>query len=111
MTYALAWPLQKAVYERLAADPAVAAATGGRIHDGAPQERTPGAEEGIYLILGDDQASDWSSAERAGAGHLVGVSVVAPPGAALAKPRRWRGRSATRCWVRRWRSSAGGRCW
>jgi len=78
MTYALAWPLQKAVYERLAADPAVAAATGGRIHDGAPQERTPGAEEGIYLMLGDDQASDWSSAERAGAGHLVGVSVVAP---------------------------------
>ena len=78
MTYALAWPLQKAVFERLSADPAVSAAVGGRIHDGAPQQKAAGADEGLYLILGDDQAVDWSSAERAGAGHLVGISVIAP---------------------------------
>ncbi len=46
--------LQKAVYARLAADEAVAALTGGRIHD-----NVPGDADMPYLTLGDNDTRDW----------------------------------------------------
>jgi hypothetical protein len=78
MTYALGWPLQKAVYAALMAAPAVGGALGGRIHDGAPQEAEPGAGDAVYIVLGDDSAIDFSAADMAGAGHLITIGIVAP---------------------------------
>lgn len=46
--------LQKAIYARLAADEALAALVGGRIHDNAP------GDVGLpYLTLGDNDTRDW----------------------------------------------------
>ncbi len=76
MTYALAWPLQAALYARLAADPALAAIVGGRIYDAAPPET--GEARDIYLTLGDETARDWSTADCAGATHDIRIAVTAP---------------------------------
>jgi hypothetical protein len=77
VTYALSWPLQKAVYERLSADPAVAAIAPGRIFDAPPPLAGPAEEEPLHAIIGDESVRDWSSAERGGAAHVLGVSVFA----------------------------------
>ena len=75
MTYALAWPLQQAVFARLRADPAVTALLGDAIHDAAPQE--PGLA-GLHATLGDEKATDWSTATDRGAEHVIRVTVHAP---------------------------------
>ena len=77
MTYALAWPLQKAIYELLSATPTLVSMVGDRIHDGAPQERVPGVENGLSVVIGDDAAQDWSSSDGNGAQHLIGVAIIA----------------------------------
>jgi Protein of unknown function (DUF3168) len=58
-----AWPLQKAVYDALAAAPAVQALLGdpARIYDSVP----PGAAF-PYLAIGEATAADWSAKSFAG---------------------------------------------
>lgn len=75
MTYALAWPLQRALFALLSGDPAVTAETGGRIHDAAP-DRSEGPA-GLHVLIGEERAADWSTATDAGAEHRVTISVVA----------------------------------
>ena len=75
MTYALAWPLQRAVYHRLATDLAVSALVGDRIHDAPPPEAGPAA--GPYLTIGDETAKDWSTQTDRGAEHAIAITVHA----------------------------------
>ncbi|MEM7176573.1 MAG: DUF3168 domain-containing protein [Pseudomonadota bacterium] len=77
MTYALAWPLQEAVYQLLSGDAALGALVGG-IYDAAPQQVSDAADEGLYVTLGDEVAEDWRTASDAGALHTVTVSIHAP---------------------------------
>jgi len=75
MTYALAWPLQQAVFARLAADPAVSALLADRIYDAAPQVA---GLSGVYATLGDEEVEDWSTATDHGAEHRIAITVHAP---------------------------------
>ena len=77
MTYALAWPLQEALYTLFTTDPGCVAAFGGRVHDGPPP-LTDAEAEGAYLVLGDEEARDWSTKTDDGAEHLVRVDVYVP---------------------------------
>lgn len=77
MTYAMAWPLQQAVFARLAADPALTALVGGRIHDAGPQLEAGAAAEGVWLTLGDERVRDWSTATGRGAEHELRIAVTA----------------------------------
>jgi len=86
MTYALAWPLQEALYARLAAAPAVTALLGDRIYDAVPQAEGVIAPEGLYATLGDETVADWSTKSDRGAVHRIRIAVHAPsPGFADAK--------------------------
>ncbi len=78
MTYALAWPLQEAIYAALNADPGVVAVLGDRIYDAPPPFSGPAEAEAPYVTLGDERAEDWSTATDAGAVHTVTLSVHAP---------------------------------
>lgn len=75
MTYALAWPLQEAVFGLLSGDAGLAALVSG-IYDAAPQQMAEA--DGLYVTLGDELAEDWSTATDAGALHTVLISVHAP---------------------------------
>lgn len=77
MTYALAWPLQEAVYALLSGNSDLDALVGG-IYDAAPQQVSDAAEDGLYVTLGDEVAEDWRTASDAGALHTMLVSVHAP---------------------------------
>lgn len=77
MTYALAWPLQEAVYQALAGDPAVASFVAGRIYDAPPPTSELGPETSPYITLGDELVDDWSTADGHGARHTFAVSVHA----------------------------------
>lgn len=72
MSYGSAAALQSAVYQRLAADPAVAAIVGGAIYDAVPA----GALPPLYLSLGPEEARDRSDRTGRGADHDFTVSVV-----------------------------------
>lgn len=78
MTYALSWPLQAALYEAIRGDAACVAAFGERVYDAAPPWDGDAAAEGLYLTLGDERVSDWSTASDSGARHLVTLTVHAP---------------------------------
>ncbi|MFK7945443.1 MAG: DUF3168 domain-containing protein [Paracoccaceae bacterium] len=77
MTYALAWPLQEALYSLFTTDAACVVAFDGRVHDGPPP-LTNAEAEGAYLVLGDEEARDWSTKTDDGAVHLVRVDVHVP---------------------------------
>ncbi|MEM0923460.1 MAG: DUF3168 domain-containing protein [Pseudomonadota bacterium] len=77
MTYALAWPLQEAVFEVLDGDQKLAALVSG-IYDAAPQQVSDAAEDGLYVTIGDELAEDWATSSDAGAVHTVLISVHAP---------------------------------
>ncbi|MEM7237549.1 MAG: DUF3168 domain-containing protein [Pseudomonadota bacterium] len=77
MTYALAWPLQEAVFGLLSGDAALGQLVGG-IYDAAPQQVSDAAEDGLYVTIGDEVAEDWRTASDAGALHTVLISVHAP---------------------------------
>ena len=78
MTYALAWPLQEALFASLAADATCQQYFDDRIYD-APLPFGQDAEaEGLYLTLGDEEARDWATATDQGAVHLVRIEVHAP---------------------------------
>ncbi len=72
MTYAIAPALQKAVFERLSADPGVTALVGGAIYDAIP----PGLVGGTYVSLGPEEVRDASDDTGYGAWHVFTVSVV-----------------------------------
>lgn len=76
MTYALAWPLQEAVYQRLSGDAGLAALVAG-IYDAAPHQVSE-AGDGLYVTLGDEEVADWATASDRGAVHTLAISVHAP---------------------------------
>lgn len=75
MTFALSWPLQKAVYASLRADPEIAALVGDRVFDEPPQ-RDPGCDQGPLILIGDDAAEAWGAGADEGAAHVLDVAVV-----------------------------------
>ncbi|MEM6971926.1 MAG: DUF3168 domain-containing protein [Pseudomonadota bacterium] len=77
MTYALALPLQQAVFQHLSADPGVTALAAGRVFDAPPQLSGDAEAEAAYAVIGDESVQDWSSADTAGAAHTLGISVFA----------------------------------
>ena len=72
MTYALAAPLQAAVFGRLAAHAPLAALVGTAIHDALP----PGPLPSLYVALGPEAARDRSDQSGRGAEHDLVLSVV-----------------------------------
>lgn len=78
MTYALAWPLQRALFQRLSDDAALSALVGPRIYDAPPPFEGGAAPEGLYVTLGDEEVADWGAADTPGATHTVTLSVHAP---------------------------------
>lgn len=75
MTMALSAPLQRALFERLAAAPALSDLS-GRIFDDAPHRNTdPGADP--YVTLGDETVSPWNTASERGAAHDAVIRVYA----------------------------------
>ena len=73
MTYALARPLQAAIYRRLAEDPALAALVGSHVYDQLP----PGVLPPLYVALGAEVTRDRSDQTGQGTEHDLAVSVVA----------------------------------
>jgi hypothetical protein len=72
MTYALAAPLQAAIFARLSQDATLNALIGGAIYDAVP----PGTPAGTFVLLGAEEASDRSDVSGYGAEHQVKISVV-----------------------------------
>ncbi|MEM8596480.1 MAG: DUF3168 domain-containing protein, partial [Pseudomonadota bacterium] len=77
MTYALAWPLQEAVYTVLTAAPEVTALAGTHLYDAAPPVGGAAEDLPLYAVIGDETVQDWSTADGCGAEHLFTVSVYA----------------------------------
>ncbi|WP_293575241.1 DUF3168 domain-containing protein [Phaeobacter sp.] len=71
MTYALSLPLQEAVYQHLATDPALAAQLGDAIYDALPAGSLPQT----YVTLGPEQAQDRSDRSGGGARHLIDLTI------------------------------------
>lgn len=78
MTYALAWPLQEALFAKLCENPLCVEHFNGQIFDAPLPFSADAAPEGLYLILGDEEAQDWSTASDNGAVHLVSLNIHAP---------------------------------
>ena len=78
MTYALSWPLQRAIFDALAADPNVTALVGDRIYDAPPPFEADAAPDAPWLTLGDERVDDWSTKDSTGAVHVLSVAVHAP---------------------------------
>ncbi len=72
MTYALAAPLQAAVFQALGADPVLAGIVGTAIYDALP----PGTPPALYVTLGSESVRDRSDQTGAGAEHELTVSVI-----------------------------------
>lgn len=73
MSYAMAAPLQAAIYAHLRADAGVSAALGEHLYDALP----PGEPPLLYAVLGGEDARDASDKTGAGAWHRLTISVVA----------------------------------
>lgn len=72
MSYAMAAPLQAAIYQRLTGDPALAALVGTAIYDVVPDGPVPD----LYVTLGEEDVRDRSDQTGAGALHDFTVRVV-----------------------------------
>ncbi|SFR04755.1 DUF3168 domain-containing protein [Poseidonocella sedimentorum] len=72
MSYGVSAALQAAVFQHLAADADISAATGGAIYDAMP----PGAVPDTYVTLGPEEVQDRSDISARGAEHRFTVSVV-----------------------------------
>lgn len=82
MTYALAAPLQAAIFTRLSGDPALAAIVGNAIYDAVP----PGPVPPLYVVLGEESVQDRSDKDAGGAWHDFTISVISDqPGFQTAK--------------------------
>lgn len=64
------WALQQAVYAALLADSGVAALAGARIYDDVPGDAAM-----PYVVIGEDQESDWSTATETGSQHMLSIHV------------------------------------
>ncbi len=73
MTYAMAAGLQSAIYQRLAADAALAALVGDAVFDGAPVGNVPP----LYISLGAEEVRERDDKTGRGAIHLFTLSVIA----------------------------------
>lgn len=73
MTYALALPLQAAVFQRLAAFPALTALVGTHVYDQIP----PGPMPPLFVALGPETSRDRSDKTGRGGEHDLAVAVVA----------------------------------
>jgi len=71
MTYALALPLQQAIYQHLSTDAALAAQVGTAIYDALPA----GALPQTYVTLGQEDVQDRSDRSGAGARHMVEIAI------------------------------------
>ena len=76
MTMALSAPLQRGLYEQIAAAPELAQLV-GRIFDDAPHAAHE-AGEGAYVTLGDETVTPRNTATEQGAAHVVTIRVYAP---------------------------------
>ncbi|GHG87296.1 DUF3168 domain-containing protein [Pseudodonghicola xiamenensis] len=72
MSYALAGPLQAAIYQVLVADSALDTLVAGAIYDGLPAGPIPET----YVSLGAEEVRDSSDKSGAGALHRFTVSVI-----------------------------------
>lgn len=72
MTYALAAPLQTAVYQTLTGAAQVASLVGTHIYDALPTGRLPD----LYLTLGAESVVDRSDFGICGAEHRLTISVI-----------------------------------
>lgn len=72
MSYGSAAALQAAVFAALTGDAAVAALSGGAIHDALP----PGPVPPLYVALGPERVREAADKTGAGAVHLFPVTVV-----------------------------------
>lgn len=70
----LSWPLQQALFERLAGDDAVFALCGGRVTD----EPLRGPLPGPAVVIGEETVSPWDTATDRGAEHVVAVALMGP---------------------------------
>ena len=77
MTYALSWPLQEALFSLIKDDPACIQFFGSRIYDFAQPFGQDAEADGPYLIIGDEEARDWSTGTDDGAVHTVRLDVWA----------------------------------
>jgi hypothetical protein len=75
MTYALAWDLQRALFDALRTDPAVAALTGARVWD--EPAGAPSADGAPWLTIGDETVEPWSTATDDGAAHVLTIVAAA----------------------------------
>jgi len=76
MTYAVSSALQAAVYQRLQTDTDLLGLVGPSVYDVLPQGPLPA----LYVVLGQEDARDLSSATHHGAVHRFTVTVVADTG-------------------------------
>ncbi|MFS4580030.1 DUF3168 domain-containing protein [Phaeobacter sp. C3_T13_0] len=71
MTYALALPLQEALFQHLSSDPALSNALNGAIYDALPAGTLPQT----YVTLGPEDVRDRSDRSGSGARHRVEITV------------------------------------
>jgi hypothetical protein len=71
MTYALSWPLQKAIYETLTASQSITdiLVGKGKIFDEPPHANSMGTAILPYIVLGDEKTTNWSDKDTYGAIH------------------------------------------
>lgn len=78
MTYAMAWPLQQAVFATLCESALCEQHFNGQIFDAPLPFGSEAAPEGLYLIIGDEEVEDWSTGSDRGAVHLISLNIHAP---------------------------------
>ncbi|HEU0220836.1 MAG TPA: DUF3168 domain-containing protein [Paracoccaceae bacterium] len=75
MTYALAWPLQEAVFAALQAHAGVTAIVGTRIYDAAPHAANVPDPLEDYVTLGEELVRPFNTADGIGGTHDFAVTV------------------------------------
>ena len=78
MTYALSWPLQQGLFSLLCESALCETHFNGQIFDAPLPFGSEAAPEGLYLIIGDEEVQDWSTATDPGAVHLISLNIHAP---------------------------------
>lgn len=72
MSYGVSAALQEAIYQHLAADPALSAIVGTDVYDALPAGLLPP----LYVVLGPETVKDLSDKTSAGALHELTITVV-----------------------------------
>ncbi len=72
MSYAMAMPLQSAIYAALSGDATLTGIVGAAIYDAVPSGTLPT----IYVTLGQETVTDKSDQTGSGAEHDINISVV-----------------------------------